>query len=155
MVQSFRLIILRFVNQKTIKMTSTRYCKSVLTFAFFLALFGCNHYFTARPVSTISEFPAAIEQAKEAHRFFVMKAGLNAYTVTSVDLDKAKQQMTVTLNTLDSAHLLYLSNPGSRLRKPTKSPSEIHMYMRDSTSYTLDEPHTIPLNNIGRLQLLD
>lgn len=135
------------------------------TFAFFLLVFsftflGCfNRQMQTKPVTSTSSYPDAIEQAKKDQRYFLLKSGINLYTVTSVDLDKAKQEMTVTLNEVDSSHLVNLKNFDSRGYKPkkgdTKPASAIHLYLTDSTSYTLDEPHTIPLAKIGKVELVD
>ncbi len=140
--------------------TSWFCCDTFFAFIFSIALSGCsNSYIKAKSVTPTSAYPAAIDQASKDHRYFIMKSGINLYTVTSVDLDKAKQQMTVTLDKVDSSHLVNARNFGSKRYKPQKGepkvPSEIRLYMKDSTSYTLDEPHTIPLNRVGRVELLD
>jgi hypothetical protein len=121
---------------------------------------GCfSHSFKTKPVTPASSYPDAIEQAKKDQRYFLLKSGINLYTVTSVDLDKAKQQITVTLDKVDSSHLANVKNFESKhykLRKgDTPASSAIHIYMTDSTSYTLDEPHTIPMDKVGRVELLD
>lgn len=121
---------------------------------------GCsNSYTKAKTVTSVSAYPAAIQKALKAHRYFLMKSGINLYTVTSVDLDQAKQQMTVTLDKVDSTRLIAASKPLNSPYKPQKgeraSSSQIHLYMTDSTSYTLDEPHTIPLVKVGRVELVD
>lgn len=138
--------------------------KSAYT-VFFIYIFlfvsqGCsNHNYNAKTVTRSSAFPATIERAQKDHRYFIMQSGINVYTITSVDLDKAKQQMTVTLDKVDSSHLVNSKNRETKPYEPQKgesaSPSEIYLYMKDSTSYTLDEPHTIPLSLVGRVELLD
>ena len=129
-----------------------------LIFSFFFS--GCfNHQLQTKPVIPSSSYPDAIEQAKKEQRYFLLKSGINLYTITSVDLDKAKQEMTVTLNEVDSSHLIGLKNFNSRGYKPKKGDSKpspsIHLYMTDSTSYTLDEPHTIRLEKVGKVELVD
>ena len=133
---------------------------TTFTFVTSWVLLACSiSYPKAKPVASVSEYPIAIEQAKTDHRYFVMQSGLNFYTVTSVDLDKAKQEMTVTLNKVDSSRLLNVGNyEGKRYKRQKGEPrrsSQIHLYMNDSTSYTLDEPHTIPLGKVGRVELFD
>lgn len=155
------LLFLQPSLTKFTAMKTFRFCRAAF-FAFILscALSGCsNSYLKAKPVTPASSYPAAIEQAKKDQRYFLLKSGINLYTVTSVDLDKAKQQMTVTLDKVDSSHLGNVKSFGSNRYKPKKGEtpisSAIHLYMIDSTSYTLDEPHTIPLNKVGRVELLD
>ena len=140
-------------------MKTYRFCCAAF-FAFILscALFACSNTYTAsKPVTEASKFPAAIEKAKKRHRYFIMQSGLNLYTVTSVDLDQAKQHMTVTLDKVDSLRLENTANAAGKRYKPQKgepSPSsKIYLYMKDSTSYTLDEPHTIPLERVDRVEL--
>ena len=142
-------------------MRTLRFCSATFFAVIFsCALSGCsNSYIKAKPVTAASSYPAVIEQAKKDQRYFLLKSGINLYTVTSVDLDKAKQQMTVTLDKVDSSRLVNVSNFESRRYKPRKGESTgssaIHLYTTDSTSYTLDEPHTIPLNKVGRVELVD
>lgn len=136
-----------------------------LVFALFILCFSfifsrCSrHQLQAKPVASAASYPDVIEQAKKDQRYFLLKSGINLYTVTSVDLDKAKQEMTVTLNEVDSSHLVNLKNFDAADYKPKKgdkgSSSAIHIYMTDSTSYTLDEPHTIPLQKVGKVELVD
>ena len=136
-----------------------KFCHPIAcVFIFLFVLGACSSYnYKAKTVTSASAYPSTIERAKKDKRYFIMQSGINLYTVTSVDLDKAKQQMTVTLDKLDSVHLLYYKNPAITRDGTTKSEphvrSEIHMFMKDSTSYTLDEPHTIPLNNIEHIEL--
>jgi len=134
-------------------------------FACFIVVFsftflGCSrHQLQTTPVTSAASYPNVIEQAKKDQRYILLKSGINLYTVTSVDLDKAKQEMTVTLNEVDSSHLVSLKNFDAKSYKPKKGDSKpssaIHLYMNDSTSYTLDEPHTIPLAKVGRVELVD
>lgn len=138
--------------------TSGFCCAAFFAFIFSSALSGCsNSYSKARPVTPASDYPAAIETASKDHRYLIMQSGINLYTVTSVDLDKAKQEMMVTLNKVDSSRLVNAKELGFKRYKLQKgeSRSQLHLYMTDSTSYTLDEPHTIPLTKVGRVELLD
>jgi hypothetical protein len=127
-------------------------------FTFFVAITGCSNRLKAKSVTAAAGFPDAIEEGRKDKRYFIMKSGLNIYTITSVDLDRAKQQMTVTLDKVDSSHLVYLNNPEVRRTRArvgeTPAQGEIHLYMKDSTSYTLDEPHTIALGKVDRIALL-
>lgn len=142
-------------------MKTSRYFETVIfasVFAFISG--GCsNTYYTAKPVTPASEYPKAIERAMKDKRYFIMQSGINIYSVTSVDVEHTKQQLTVTLDKVDSVRLIYFKSPALRNNKQNQeqsaSPHEIHMYMKDSTSYTLDEPHTIPLDKVARIELLD
>lgn len=136
------------------------YCAAFFAFVAIFVLTACsNSYTKAKTVTSVSSYPRAIERAVKDHRYFMMWSGVNLYTVTSVDLDNAKQQMTVTLDKVDSSRLANAASAANKPFKPQKGDSsqtaQIHLYMRDSASYTLDEPHTIPLNTISRVQLLN
>ncbi len=78
-----------------------------------------------------------------------MHSGVDTFVITSVLVERSKQQFTVHLNRLDSLHRVNINNSKSLAGK------QIHVYMRDSTSYTLDEPHTIPLSRVARIELTD
>ena len=139
--------------------TSSRYTPALFTCIFLFVFSSCaNQYSQSKSVTETSAYPKTLERAMKNKRYFVMHSGINLYTVTSIDLDRPKQQMTVTLDKVDSLHLAYFKNPAIRSDKTRESPSlkpEIHVYMKDSTSYTLDEPHTIPVERVARIELLD
>ena len=66
--------------------------------------------------------------------------------------------MDVQLNKLDSLRIVNVSDGESKRSRPKKGESplinEIHIYTKDSVSYTLDEPHTIPMENLARIDLV-
>lgn len=134
-------------------------CRNIIFgFIFSFGMSACSNYnFKVKPVPA-SRYAKAIERAKKDKRYFILQSGINIYNVTSVDLDKAKQQMTVTLDKVDSMQLVYFKNPEISPRKSADEGSalqpEIYVYMKDSTSYTMDEPHTIPLQNVAKIELL-
>lgn len=79
----------------------------------------------------------------------VMFSGADTFAVTDVQVWRSKRQFTVQLARPDSILVLALRGypklPGKRL----------YLYLRDSASYTLDEPHTIPMDRIARIGLSD
>lgn len=87
-------------------------------------------------------------------RYFVLQSGTNLYTVTSVDVHKRKKEVTVTLDKVDTLHLAFFKNPELRKGNPAAKP-QINVFMKDSTTYTMDEPHTIPVERIARIEMLD
>ena len=83
----------------------------------------------------------------------MLHSGINLYSITSVDIDKSKKQMTVQLDKADSLHLAGSKvATGTPLNGIQAASQEMHLYMTDSTSYTLDEPHTIMLDKVARLE---
>ena len=73
-----------------------------------------------------------------------MYSGVDTFAVTSIALERRSREFTVQLAKADSLQRAVNS------KLPTSN-KKIYIYMKDSTSYTLDEPHTIPLKNINRL----
>ncbi|MDQ6813632.1 MAG: hypothetical protein M3040_07850 [Bacteroidota bacterium] len=126
---------------------------------FFSALWACSNQISqSKTISQSNEYPATLEKAMKNKRYFLMQSGINLYTVTSLDLDKAKKQMTVTLDKVDSLHLAQFKNAALRSNKRNEGASmqpQINVYLKDSTSYTLDEPHTISVNNVARIELIN
>lgn len=111
---------------------------------------GCSiHQNSTTPITRVSAFPRVIERASKDKRYFVMHSGVDSFAITSVLMEKSKKNFTVHLGKIDSLHRVNADNtklsPGKR----------IDLYMRDSVSYTLDEPHTIPLNKVERIELGD
>jgi|GEM_PF-3344293 len=142
-------------------MTSYKTCRTaVFAFGVSLALLACaSHHYTASTVTAASDYATVIERAQKKHRYIIMQSGINLYTVTSVDMDKARQQMTVTLDKLDSTKFLNTAGLGSTGYNPAKGKTvalpQLHIHLSDSTSYTYDEPHTIPMVKVGRLEVVD
>lgn len=111
---------------------------------------GCSvHYDNSKPVTRTSEYSRVIERARKEQRYFIMHSGVDTFAIISVLIEKSKQDFTVHLGKIDSLHRVNMNNPKLLAEKL------IHLYMRDSASYTLDEPHTIPLNKVARIELVD
>lgn len=85
----------------------------------------------------------------------MLHSGVNIYTVVSVEVHKSKKQMTVQLDKPDSLHSFYVTNHETKPYKPNPELSEMHMYMTDSVSYTLDEPHEILLEKVAKIELIN
>ena len=114
------------------------------------SLLGCSAYQSNTNLITNSaSYPRVIEQARKDKRYFIMHSGVDTFAVTSLLVEKTKQQFTVHLDRLDSLHRFHFNNPKALGEK------RIYLHMRDSTSYTLDEPHTIPLARIANIELTD
>lgn len=121
---------------------------------------GCsNEYYTAKTITTTSSYPAAIAKAQKKHRYIIMQSGVNLYSVTSVDIHKTKQEMTVTLDKVDSSKLMTFNSSAGQNTNVKKvgsaSEAQVRLFMADSTSYTYDEPHTIPMNKISHLEVVE
>lgn len=135
-------------------------CSTILfAFIFSCALSGCfQYYFKAKPVIPTSAYPAAVEQAKQNNRFFILHSGTKAYTITSLQVDQAKQQMELQLDQIDSLHTLYVNKPQNRRYRPVKGQSrvltEIHLYLKDTGSYSLNESFTLPFAKVSKIELL-
>jgi hypothetical protein len=142
---------------KKIAMTIYKYFSSAIC-AFILAwvLSACSNSYQGKSITRSSAFARTIERAKD-NRYTIMHSGLEVYHITSVQMDRARQQMTVQLDKVDSLHLSNVKTSESRANTPKTGAlgvtPEMHVYMKDSTSYTLDEPHTILLNKVARIEL--
>jgi hypothetical protein len=109
-------------------------------------LLSCvTHTYITRP----SAFAKAIETGKKDKSYLVMHSGVDIYKIKSVEVEKSKEQFTVLLDRVDSLHMANMNNPKSFPEKL------VHIRMKDSTSYTLDEPHTIPLTKVARIEVGD
>jgi hypothetical protein len=121
-----------------------------LAVALSCSLLGCavqNN--NSEPVTRAAAFPRIIERVNKNKNPFYMHSGVDTFVITSVLMERAKRQFTVHLDKMDSLHRTNFNNPNSLAKKP------VHIYMRDSTSYTLDEPHTIPLSRVEKIERAD
>lgn len=89
-----------------------------------------------------------MQRAVKEERYFVLYSGLDTFNVTSVLIGKGRKQFTVHLQKPDSLHRVLLSRPGPVSEK------QIRVYLQDTASYTLDEPHTVPLSKVVRIELV-
>ena len=92
-----------------------------------------------------SGFPRMVERAKKDKQNLLLHSGLDTFLITSVVVEKSRQDFTVHLNKLDSINRAIIRNA------ETAKGKQLHIYMRDSTLYTLDEPHTIPFAKVARI----
>ena len=115
-----------------------------------------NTGYTTRPVSSSADFPAVLETSRKKDRAFILHSGLNIYAVSSLELDKPKENMHVQLKKLDSVQVVQVDAPGKTTDKAAAAgrPNEVHLYMKDSASYLLEEPYTIPLARVARIDIL-
>ena len=111
------------------------------------SLWGCLVQNTGEVITKPRAFPKIIERAKKDNRHFILYSGKDTFKVMSIVTENAKRDFTVQLDRVDS---LYRANLNSS--KPLAG-KHIFLYMQDSISYTLDEPHTIPVNKVARIQL--
>jgi hypothetical protein len=95
-------------------------------------------------ITNTSKYRGTLERGRKDHRSFVMYSGIDTFAVTSIAVERRSREFTVQLDKPDS-----LQRPVNSKLPPSNK--KIFIYMKDSTSYTLDEPHTIPLKNISRL----
>ena len=129
--------------------TFRNYCVPVSCFFLFYLLAACSSQsYPANTTISRSSYPAAIERAKKNKWYMVLHSGINVYAITAVQVDKAKQQATVQLDKVDSS---YIAVAGAAKGKA----ASMHWYTNDSTSYTLDEPHTIVLDKVVRMERVD
>lgn len=120
--------------------------KATLKLLIFILFTNCSN---TTSITKPSSFPRRIEAAKKNERYFVMHSGIDVYRVSSIIVEKSNQHFTVQLTKPDSLHLANLNNPSVLNEKL------LHLFMKDSTSYTLDEPHTILLSRIARIELVE
>ena len=78
-----------------------------------------------------------------------MFSGVDTFSVTHLMIENARRDITVQLNRIDSFQRRSLVSDTSLQKK------QMLLYMVDSISYTLDEPHTIPIKKIARIELKD
>ena len=99
---------------------------------------------------------AAITRATKNKDYVSLQSGANFYYVTFAEIDKAKKNVTVTLDKIDSTHynqILTSTNKKVLINDKMLTP-HLHINLVDSANYTYDEPHTIPLIKIGSMQRL-
>lgn len=79
----------------------------------------------------------------------LLLSGVDTFVITDVQVSRARRQFTVHLARPDSVHRQLLQAGHAA---PVKF---MQVSMRDSVSYTLDEPHTIPLERIAKIELVN
>lgn len=99
-------------------------------------------------VTKTSAFPRVIERAKKDKRYFIMHSGVDTLAITSIEVENRKE-FTVHLDRMDSLRRVTLNNPTVLSKK------QLHLFMSDSTSYTLDEPHTISFSKLAKIEFVE
>lgn len=124
------------------------------SFLFYLSAGCSSQSYPANTPIPRSGYPSAIERAKKSKWYMVLHSGINVYSINAVQLDRAKKQATVQLDKVDSAYLSGSGGVAAGAGNAARQPA-MHLYTSDSTSYTLDEPHTIMLEKIARIERVD
>ena len=118
-------------------------------------LWGCASQYTSGTLTNKSRYARVIEKAREDKRSMMLHSGINLYSITSVQVDKARKQMTVQLDMPDSINRTDANNAAVGTVTPRTasqaSTTQLHVHMSDSTSYTLDEPHTLSLAKVAKI----
>ena len=115
-----------------------------------------QHYIDKAGSGSAGASAAAITRAFKNHDYVSLQSGPNFYYVTFTEIDKTKKNMTVTLDKIDSIHyhqILTSTTKKALVNNQSLTP-HLHINLVDSTNYTYDEPHTIPLTKISSLQKL-
>ena len=127
-------------------------------FIFLLVMPGCSTgYLSSKSFTAAPDYPKAITKAKKNNSSFILHSGVNVYTVTALELDKPKQNVHVQLNKLDSLQVVKVPDPKREIStsgKRAASAGEMHFFMKDSVSYLLEEPYTIPLEKVARIDVV-
>lgn len=114
-------------------------------FAFWGCVFSCCVAACA-PGRDVT-YPKVIERAVKDKHSFVLFSGIDTFAVTSALVGRREKQFTVHLAKMDSLHRALLVHPGFY--------RQVRLYLHDSVSYTLDEPHTIPLARVAKIEVVD
>jgi hypothetical protein len=126
--------------------TSTYSIATIFAFIFLTAAIGCNSY------------TQTLKHTRKNKKYVIMHSGVDVYIVKQVEVERNRKQFTVYLDRVDSLNIVNTGNPEGKRYVPKKGEPvkpEIHVYMKDSTSYTLDEPHTIAVDKIARIEKVD
>ena len=115
-----------------------------------------QHYIDKAGKAATSASAAAITRATKNKDYVSLQSGTNFYYVTFAEIDKAKKNVTVTLDKIDSIHYnqVLISTNNKVLVNDNPPKPHLHIKLVDSTNYTYDEPHTIPLMKISSMQKL-
>lgn len=115
-----------------------------------------QHYIDKAGSGSTGASATAITRAHKNHDYVSLQSGTNFYNVTFAEIDKARKNVTVTLDKIDSIHYnqLVTSTPSKAIDNYKSSLPHIHIKLVDSTNYTYDEPHTIPLVKITSMKKL-
>lgn len=138
-------------------MLTSKFVKNLFFSSIFSFIIGaCSSQFSKARTVKPTSYPAVFNRVKKDHRFSIMQSGINFYTIKSIEVDHSKQQFTVTLDKLDSIKTVYFKNQQSSSNSiKAGEERQLHLYMKDSTSYSLDEPHTILLERVARVALVN
>lgn len=121
------------------------------------ALFACSASHKAGTVTKASAFAAILEHAKKDKSYITLQSGINLYSVVLVEINKPRQEMTLQLNKPDTAKINNVTNAGKNAYTNDKTSAgtnrQTHILMNDSISYTLDEPHTLMLAKIAKIEI--
>ncbi|HZG24157.1 MAG TPA: hypothetical protein VEZ17_06225 [Chitinophagaceae bacterium] len=120
-----------------------------------MVLWGCASQNTSGTLTNKSRYAGVLEKARIDKRSMMLHSGINLYTITNVQVDKAHRQFTVQLDMPDSIHRTDANNAAVGTATPNAAgqsgSARLHVHMSDSISYTLDEPHTLSMDKVAKM----
>jgi hypothetical protein len=105
-----------------------------LPLAFIVIVCSCNNYYKAMIVTNLSKV-ASIEGLKLKNKYFILRAGTQAFSVTNISFTDDQKTMHCNLGKLSNEHTLYVSQGIQNKMKYGKENAK-----QDET-FVLDEVH--------------
>lgn len=123
---------------------------------------GCHAYYKAQTVTpTASNYTGQkIDSLKSVNRYFVLRAGSNAYYMNHLQLSADHTVITCSLDTLAPEHKLHLAcGVNHHLRYKKRDPNqpgvlnEVHLYIQPDTT-AVPGPYSLNLNQVQKIEVL-
>ena len=132
-------------------------CSPIIILAGVVLFYGCGNQnlSTGSALTRVSAYPKAIANAQKNKQYMMLHSGVNLYSVVRLEVHKKTKEITLQLDNVDSTHVMNTSGNDAMKNQANQEKMSgnppLHLYMTDSVSYTLDEPHTVPLKRIARI----
>ena len=135
---------------------------SILIVACFNLFIGCHRYYI--PVrlnsSTIETKENSLKKLKEENRYFILRKGLQSYSMSNLVLDETNMELTADLSSVPPIHRLYIQSKRanfkySKGRKQEVALKEVHLFTNDATSIDTLKRYTLPLSDVEKIEVLE
>ncbi len=135
--------------------------KKMLPFFLVLVIFQilfsqCHNYYKAVPAPT-----ASVESMKSTNRYFVLRNGPTAFTMSNIVLSDDKKSLTCKLETLPANHQFHLTNGRKgkmqyRKNEVNEFPvlNEVHFFIKPDNTAATGE-YTLQLNKVEKIEMIE
>jgi hypothetical protein len=128
-----------------------------IIFSISFLLISCNSYYRTA-LGTKPVTASTIEELKKDNRFFILRAGAQAFAMNDISISPDQKNLQCTLGILPNDHQLHLTKAFTGNMKYEKDEeavlNEVHLYTASNGNAVIG-PYTMGLDQVKKIEVLE